>query len=322
VYTDPPIATDAGLPNLIDAYGGSGQAPNGPRGWRADLDGDGDVDGSDYLLFADAYNGVGNPPRPPSPTVSVGSMGLTTGPMVVSRVGNSFFFTGRRLDVIDKQDASTPHHFTDDYAGLQLYDYRARTMDPVLGRFGQRDPLEGGEEYLYGPNPYEYVLSRPAQLVDPAGLSPAGQPTAPVPVIPPGSEIEVVLKMDNVFGDRRPCGWIVMTGLSNLQPKLSWKDLEVSSPFTGCGPFKNLTNIFIKSITDKINKGRPVGQELPCPPPLVCCNRRGFNGTYSVTITLQPLQLKNLFNKPVCEVQGQITATATLQGELGGCFNK
>ncbi len=125
---------------LLDAYGGSGQAPNGPRGWRADLDGDGDVDGSDYVLFADAYNGAGNPPRPPSPTVSVGSMGLTTSSMVVSRVGNPFFFTGRRLDVLDKQDAGTPHHFTDDYAGLQVYDYRARIMDPVLGRFSQRDP--------------------------------------------------------------------------------------------------------------------------------------------------------------------------------------
>jgi hypothetical protein len=43
--------------------------------------------------------------------------------MVTSRVGNPFFFTGRRLDVIDKKDAGTPHHFADDYAGLQLLAY-------------------------------------------------------------------------------------------------------------------------------------------------------------------------------------------------------
>jgi len=148
---------------FLDAYGGSGQASNGPRGWRADLDGD--VDGSDYVLFADAYNGVGNPPRrPQSPAVSAGCV-LTTGPMVVSRVGNPFFFTGRRLDVMDKQTAGTPHHFTDDCAGLQLYDYRARTDEPVMGRFNQRDPLE----YADGMNAYEYVRAQPSIRVDPSG---------------------------------------------------------------------------------------------------------------------------------------------------------
>jgi len=155
---------------LLDAYGGSGEVPNGPCGWRADLDGDGDVDGSDYVLFADAYNGAGNPPRSPSPTVSVGSTGLTTGPMVTSRVGNPFFFTGRRLDVMDKQTAGTPHHFTDDYAGLELYDYRARTMDPVVGRFNQQDP----NGYLDGIDLYEYCGDDPTSRTDPTGLFSVG----------------------------------------------------------------------------------------------------------------------------------------------------
>jgi len=150
---------------FLDAYGGSGQAPNGPRGWRADLDGDGDVDGSDYVLFADAYNGAGNPPRrPQSPAVSAGCV-LTTGSMVVGRVGNPFFFTGRRLDVFDKQDAGTPHHFTDDYAGLQLYDYRARFLLPDWGRFGQRDAIG----YQDGANLYQYVKGMPMVLTDPSG---------------------------------------------------------------------------------------------------------------------------------------------------------
>jgi len=139
---------------------GSGDEPNGVGGWIADLDSDGDVDGDDYVLFALAYNGSDKAPRgAPALKVSVGSM-------VVSRVGNPFFFTGRRLDVIDKQDAGTPHHFTDDYAGLQLYDYRARTSLPDWGRFGQRDPLE----YIDGMGVYEYAGSAPSVYADPSGL--------------------------------------------------------------------------------------------------------------------------------------------------------
>jgi len=104
-------------------------------------------------------------------------MAITSGSMVVGRVGNPFFFTGRRLDVFDKQDAGTPHHFTDDHAGLQLYDYRARTMDPVLGRFGQRDPIG----YHDGINLYEYVMSAPSLFTDPTGteIPPCGYPPRP-----------------------------------------------------------------------------------------------------------------------------------------------
>ncbi len=142
---------------LHAAYRGSGQEPNGVRGWRADLDGDGDVDGSDYALFADAYRGSGIAPG--------GGLSLRSASMVVSRIGNSYFFTGRRLDVIDIQTAGTPHHFTDDYAGLQVYDYRRRTYDPELGRFWQRDPL-----LVVGQSPYQYVNARPLVHTDPSGL--------------------------------------------------------------------------------------------------------------------------------------------------------
>jgi RHS repeat-associated protein len=100
-------------------------------------------------------------------------MTLQSGSMVVSRVGNAYFFTGRRLDVIDIQNAGTPHHFTDDYAGLQLFDFRARTYDPVSGRFGERDPVG----YRDGMGLYEYVGGRPSVILDPSGrqgCSPAG----------------------------------------------------------------------------------------------------------------------------------------------------
>jgi RHS repeat-associated protein len=66
-----------------------------------------------------------------------------------SRVGNPFSFTGRELDV-----------------ETGLMHFRARTYDPVQGRFKQRDPIE----YLGGMNLYQYVGGRPTFWVDPVGL--------------------------------------------------------------------------------------------------------------------------------------------------------
>jgi len=44
--------------------------------------------------------------------------------------------------------------------------FGARDYDPVVGRWTSKDPIrfDGG-----GPNLYQYVLSDPANLVDPAG---------------------------------------------------------------------------------------------------------------------------------------------------------
>lgn len=52
---------------------------------------------------------------------------------------------------------------------MGLYDYRARTYDPSLGRFIQKDPIgfAGGDVNLYG-----YVQNNPTNLTDPFGLNP------------------------------------------------------------------------------------------------------------------------------------------------------
>jgi len=50
-----------------------------------------------------------------------------------------------------------------------LYYYRARYYDPVIGRFLREDPLKGISD---GVNFYEYVQDNPTNLIDPNGLSP------------------------------------------------------------------------------------------------------------------------------------------------------
>lgn len=52
----------------------------------------------------------------------------------------------------------------------QLYHYRARAYDPVMGRFLQTDPIG----YDDGPNIYAYVRGNPVNGVDPSGLDGEG----------------------------------------------------------------------------------------------------------------------------------------------------
>lgn len=66
-----------------------------------------------------------------------------------SAVGNSILFTGRELD-----------------EETGLYFFRARSVDPNLGRFLQRDPA-GPADSL---NLHEYLQSRPTHFVDPTGM--------------------------------------------------------------------------------------------------------------------------------------------------------
>ncbi len=62
---------------------------------------------------------------------------------------NDYLYTGRRLD-----------------AETDLFYYRARYYDPILGRFISRDPIGYGD----GPNLYQYVRAAPLVLLDPSGL--------------------------------------------------------------------------------------------------------------------------------------------------------
>ena len=48
----------------------------------------------------------------------------------------------------------------------QLYHYRARAYDPMLGRFLQTDPIGYGD----GPNIYAYVHGDPVNGTDPSGM--------------------------------------------------------------------------------------------------------------------------------------------------------
>ena len=104
--------------------------------------------GSTYLLSNSTAGIAERYAYSPYGTVAVSNSAYTSSPGTVSSVGNPYLFTGRELD-----------------AESGLYNYRARTYDPVLGRFKQLDPigLDGGV------NLYEYASDSPELSVDPTG---------------------------------------------------------------------------------------------------------------------------------------------------------
>jgi len=79
-------------------------------------------------------------------TITRGGQTQSTDPL-----GQHWTFTGRFFD--EETD---------------VYYYRARFMEPSIGRFFQRDPLGP----IAGPGPYEYAASSPSTYLDPLGLAP------------------------------------------------------------------------------------------------------------------------------------------------------
>ena len=83
-------------------------------------------------------------------------------------VDNPYFFTGRRYD-----------------PETGIYYFRTRYYHPRTGRFMQTDPLY----YFDGPNLYEYVTNNPLNLIDPFGLCKSNKKQIPIPLAPPGVDI-------------------------------------------------------------------------------------------------------------------------------------
>ncbi len=135
-----------------------------------------------------------------------------------SSYGNTYLFTGRRLDTLDS-------------GALKIYYYRARYYDPEIGRFLQRDPLD----YVDGMNLYEYVGNSPVLLNDAFGLVSTGDGTKwailGTPLIPFGhNSIYRTLSAD---ADEKGCKFIGSPELTKtLTHRALWsgKIVDVEGP--------------------------------------------------------------------------------------------
>ncbi|MEE9402258.1 MAG: RHS repeat-associated core domain-containing protein, partial [Desulfobacteria bacterium] len=97
-----------------------------------------------------------------------------------TEAGNPYYFTGRRLDVLDNDNL------------LTMY-YRHRTYDTYTARFLQQDPLG----YVDGMNLYEYVKSNTVAGSDPYGLALALPPFPwPPPWTPHGEKPDQITRGD------------------------------------------------------------------------------------------------------------------------------
>jgi RHS repeat-associated protein len=105
----------------------------------------------------------------------------------------------------------------------QVSYYRARYYDPQVGRFISEDPLG----FIGGVDFYSYVLNRPIQVVDPAGLSP--QDVQRIRQIC-HSCVQDMVKA----GVRRPGDGMMNGGLNDQNSNQSLIGLLKGSKYLGC----------------------------------------------------------------------------------------
>lgn len=135
-------ATDQTTFNAALLAGGANKSTSDPM---SDLDNDGDTDLTDAAAFTVIKNAGG-----------------AVAQRYVSSLGNPFFFTGRRLYMLE----TLPEGASVIQANQQLQHNRARHYAPLEGRWLQRDP----SEYLLGASLYEYAISSPAKFLDSTGF--------------------------------------------------------------------------------------------------------------------------------------------------------
>ena len=115
-------------------------------------------------------------------------------PVGASPIGNPYYFTGRRLDLLPTASSSPRRVAGGDPQPVakQVCHYRARAYDPGNGRFLQRDP----SGYRDGGCLLEYALSEPVLYVDPQRLESesavsTSQPVEPRPRTPGTFDITI-----------------------------------------------------------------------------------------------------------------------------------
>ncbi len=150
-----------------DAYGNSRHQRPG------DVDGDGDTDGADNAAYLVASGkGIGQAGYNVDADVNRdGTVDSTDGTLITNDFGSAL--AKGQLSNIDNVIGFDGYVFN---APDEVYTVRNRSYDLRQGRWINRDPIE----YADGANRYQYVNSRPVEMIDPSGLATVNGPEATI----------------------------------------------------------------------------------------------------------------------------------------------